>query len=109
MKEKCEEIPKPVCGEDNVTYRNECLIKCLHKIKLKSQGSFPTHPENDCLCMVLYDLVWEWMERPTAILGMLPAPRSLSFIKEPAKPKLTADKETDLFAAPMGKPTATNV
>lgn len=54
---KCGNKLKSVCGEDNVTYRNECLMKCFYKKKLKSFGPCPSQSDNSCICTALYDPV----------------------------------------------------
>ena len=40
---KCPIIYAPVCGSDNVTYQNRCILDCAANHKLKYQGKCEKH------------------------------------------------------------------
>ena len=44
----CEKVYDPICGRDNITYRNECALRCEAKQRKRSDGA--CKPKRRCKC-----------------------------------------------------------
>ncbi|CAG4983451.1 unnamed protein product [Colias eurytheme] len=62
----CTKIYLPVCGSDNTTYNNECLLKCASNENVKNgksditlayQGQCKEKEEDSCVCPFIYQRV----------------------------------------------------